>query len=111
MNTEGALLQMILEEPDDDAPRLVYADWLEEHGDPRGEFIQVQCALAGMSENDDRRWGLEVRELRLVPMQPFQRREENCDSLHGHLREPPEGCNGRILRFQQTSGDIGGFGH
>lgn len=30
---------------DDDAPRLVYADWLLERGDPRGEFIQVQCSI------------------------------------------------------------------
>lgn len=29
--------------PDDDTPRLVYADWLEEHGDePRAEFIRLQ---------------------------------------------------------------------
>lgn len=30
----------------DDAPRLVYADELQEAGDPRGEFIAVQCELA-----------------------------------------------------------------
>lgn len=29
--------------PDDDAPRLVYADWLLERGDPRGELIVLQC--------------------------------------------------------------------
>lgn len=29
--------------PDDDAPRLVYADWLSERGDPRGELIVLQC--------------------------------------------------------------------
>lgn len=39
-------LKDILANPDQDAPRLVYADWLEEQGDPRGEFIRVQCALA-----------------------------------------------------------------
>lgn len=32
--------------PDDDAPRLVYADWLIEQGDARGELIRVQCQLA-----------------------------------------------------------------
>jgi uncharacterized protein (TIGR02996 family) len=33
--------------PDDDAPRLIYADWLDEHGQPeRAEFIRVQCELA-----------------------------------------------------------------
>jgi uncharacterized protein (TIGR02996 family) len=33
--------------PDDDTPRLVLADWLEEHGDPslvaRAEFVRRQC--------------------------------------------------------------------
>jgi len=32
--------------PADDLPRLVLADWLEEHGEPeRAEFIRVQCEL------------------------------------------------------------------
>src|SRR5262249_3522190 len=37
--------------PEDDAPRLIYADWLEEHAAgeadrDRAEFIRVQCELA-----------------------------------------------------------------
>lgn len=32
----------ILENPDDDAPYLVYADWLMANGDPRGELIVMQ---------------------------------------------------------------------
>jgi uncharacterized protein (TIGR02996 family) len=39
------LLQAILDSPDDDEPRLVLADALMEQGDPRGDFIRVQCAL------------------------------------------------------------------
>src|SRR5262249_36968134 len=35
-----AFLDAILEAPEDDAVRLIYADWLEEQGDPRGEFIR-----------------------------------------------------------------------
>jgi uncharacterized protein (TIGR02996 family) len=47
MSDRDALLQAICETPDDDAPRLVYADWLEEHGDPRqAELIRVQIELA-----------------------------------------------------------------
>ena len=43
----AALLQAVFDRPDDDLPRLVYADWLEEHGDPaRAEFIRVQCRIA-----------------------------------------------------------------
>jgi uncharacterized protein (TIGR02996 family) len=46
-----AFLETILQNPDDDTPRLVFADWLEEQGDSRSaaraEFIRVQCVLAG----------------------------------------------------------------
>jgi uncharacterized protein (TIGR02996 family) len=43
-----ALLAAVCEHPDDDAPRLVYADWLEENGDEvdraRAELIRLQLA-------------------------------------------------------------------
>jgi uncharacterized protein (TIGR02996 family) len=43
-----AFLAAIREAPDDDTPRLVFADWLDEHGDAaRAEFIRAQCELAG----------------------------------------------------------------
>jgi uncharacterized protein (TIGR02996 family) len=37
------LLAQALETPDDDAPRLVYADWLEEQGHPFADVIRIQC--------------------------------------------------------------------
>jgi uncharacterized protein (TIGR02996 family) len=44
---QEAFLRAIFDAPDDDTPRLVYADFLEEHGEPeRAEFIRVQCELA-----------------------------------------------------------------
>jgi uncharacterized protein (TIGR02996 family) len=47
MTHDEAFLQAMIETPDDDTPRLVYADWLDEHGDPdRAEFIRIQCELA-----------------------------------------------------------------
>jgi uncharacterized protein (TIGR02996 family) len=47
MSDHDALVQAILHAPDDDAPRLVYADWLDEHGDAdRADFIRVQCRMA-----------------------------------------------------------------
>ncbi len=42
---EAGFIADILAHPADDAPRLVYADWLTEHGDPWGELIVVQCNL------------------------------------------------------------------
>ena len=42
-----ALFRGILDNPEDDVPRLVFADWLEEHGEAdRAEFIRVQCERA-----------------------------------------------------------------
>jgi uncharacterized protein (TIGR02996 family) len=46
MSDAAAFLRAIIAEPADDLPRLVYADWLDEHGEPeRAEFIRVQCAI------------------------------------------------------------------
>src|SRR5262249_17123054 len=39
-------LAAIHAEPDADEPRLVFADWLEDHGDPRSELIRIQCEMA-----------------------------------------------------------------
>src|SRR5262245_30993406 len=50
-----AFLDAIRESPDDDAPRLISADWLDEdgpEGDPaRAEFIRVQIDLARRPAN------------------------------------------------------------
>jgi uncharacterized protein (TIGR02996 family) len=55
MSDEAAILSAIIAHPDEDTPRLVYADWLTEHGDPdRAEFIRVQCLLASISPGDPR---------------------------------------------------------
>lgn len=41
------LLEAILADPDSDEPRRIYADLLAQRGDPRGELIGVELALAG----------------------------------------------------------------
>ncbi len=54
---EAELLEAIYEAPEDNAPRAVYADWLLERKDPRGEFIMLQLKAAGepLSPVDARR--------------------------------------------------------
>ncbi len=53
MTDEPALLAAIAARPDDDTPRLVYADWLDDHGAAeRAEFIRLQCRLARDDEDD-----------------------------------------------------------
>src|SRR5687768_678746 len=56
MSVAAAFLSDIIADPDDDTPRLIYADWLDDHDDPdRGEFIRVQCRLARHSPTTDSR--------------------------------------------------------
>lgn len=49
MVDQRAFLDTILAWPDDDAPRLVFADYLDERGlHDRAHFIRLQCRLASM---------------------------------------------------------------
>jgi uncharacterized protein (TIGR02996 family) len=60
---EDSLLRAVAAAPDDDAVRLVYADWLDEHGQPeRAEFIRVQIERGRLPEDDDRQAELAARE-------------------------------------------------
>lgn len=65
MSDEQSFLDEITANPDDDIPRLIYADWLEERGDPRGEFIRVQCELATLRKTQKRYAELRARETEL----------------------------------------------
>ena len=47
--SEAELLAAVHAAPDDDAPRLVFADWLLERGDDRGELITLQFQSAAGS--------------------------------------------------------------
>jgi uncharacterized protein (TIGR02996 family) len=54
VTTESGFLQAILAEPDNDAHRLVYADWLDEQGQgDRAEYIRVEVRLAACSPADE----------------------------------------------------------
>src|SRR5262249_11549235 len=64
-----ALEAALVEDPDDLATHRAYADYLQEQGDPRGEFIQVQLAL-----EDPERTAEELREL--------ERRERELLAAH-----------------------------
>jgi uncharacterized protein (TIGR02996 family) len=66
MTHDDAFLQDIIESPGDDTPRLVYADWLEDQGQPdRAAFIRVQIELARL-RSGERRLELEARERALL---------------------------------------------
>ena len=63
---ELAFLAQVREHPEDDGPRFIFADWLDERRDPRGEFIRVQCALHHLPDDDPRRDELNRREQELL---------------------------------------------
>jgi uncharacterized protein (TIGR02996 family) len=64
---EKAFLEDIVANIDDDTPRLVYADWLTEHGkDDRAEFIRVQVELARLPSWDPACVRLRLREQALL---------------------------------------------
>jgi uncharacterized protein (TIGR02996 family) len=46
MSDEEGFLQAIAAAPTDDLPRLVYADWLEERGDPRATYLRLATQTA-----------------------------------------------------------------
>jgi len=79
--TDGpALLAAILANPDEDTPRLMYADWLDENGQPeRAEFIRVQIEKYSLqSEQGSPEW-----------CRSFQREEELWQALGKSFDLPP----------------------
>jgi uncharacterized protein (TIGR02996 family) len=55
MQDESAFLEAIAAVPEDDAPRLVYADWLEEQGHAgRAELLRLDCRLSRQPLADPR---------------------------------------------------------
>lgn len=61
------LVDQILQNPDDDTARLVYADWLDEHGDgPRAELIRVQVQRARLPVWEREQVPLQLRESALL---------------------------------------------
>jgi uncharacterized protein (TIGR02996 family) len=58
---ERTLIEAIAADPEADGPRIVFADWLQQAGDPRGELVAVQCALVRSRTPD-----LELRERDLL---------------------------------------------
>jgi uncharacterized protein (TIGR02996 family) len=63
---EHALLRAIINDPDNEELRLVFADYLEEHSDPRAEFIRLQIERERLPPFAPSRAELEAREQELL---------------------------------------------
>ena len=80
-NKARGFLEDIIAHPDDDTPRLVFADWLEEEqGDSaRAEFIRVQIERARLPKWDARQVRLRLREQALLEQYEGKWKEELPD--------------------------------
>jgi uncharacterized protein (TIGR02996 family) len=89
---EEAFLEDSVANPDDDTPRLSYADYLTDRGDLRGEFIRGQCALARLPPDDPQRPELEAKEKELLKKhkaewaEPLRQFVHHVDFYRGFLR-------------------------
>ena len=102
MSDRAGLMRAVIEQPDDDTPRLALADWFEENGQPaRAEFIRVQLEIARPGDDGARLKKLAAREKELyeartpdwyegVPkwaLEPFAQRFGSPQD-----RKPDRGC-------------------
>jgi uncharacterized protein (TIGR02996 family) len=81
-----ALEAALVADPDDLASHMAYADWLHEHGDLRGRFIQIQLALENAAQSARERKALQAQEDELL----VGHREAWLGDLAGPLDHPPE---------------------
>lgn len=96
MTESDAFLRAIAANAEDDAPRLIFSDWLEENGNPeRAEFIRVQCELASVNLSEERRQKLRVRERALLDAH----RREWCQAAGMALEDVSFEC-GLIARMR-----------
>lgn len=65
MKPHPGFLHAILAAPHDPSPRLIYADWLEEQGDPtaqaQAEYLRAECELDALPRKDSRKRKLRLR--------------------------------------------------
>lgn len=105
MLTENVFLAKLLETPTDDTSRLVYADWLDEQGDPvssaKAEFLRLTVQLVSCTvrkarkkalrkQLQQRAASLDTAWLGVVSRLPI----ENCQ----RKRTQAEGTRSRLLR-------------
>lgn len=96
----GSFIRAICEQPADDTARLVFADWLDENGEPeRAEFVRLQIALARVvceweaaGKQPCERWNAERPVYRMMTICPacqrgfrLRDRERELNTAKNHL--------------------------
>jgi uncharacterized protein (TIGR02996 family) len=86
----------LVDNPDDLATHMAYADYLAEQGDPLGEFIRVQLALEDESKPADQRKMLQQQEERLLQAHQRTWLGELAPYLLGEDRGPSQYEEGHL---------------
>jgi uncharacterized protein (TIGR02996 family) len=104
MNEEAGFIAALLAEPEDRVTLLVYADWLDERGDLRGEYLRL---LASEKSNEARlielRAAFDSTWVQLISSRGFE-----VNSLVKILSGPFSGCKGHVVKIprDRTSAEV-----
>lgn len=85
MNDDLAFIDAILKDESDDTSRLVYADWLADHGEPElGAFVRLQTEVYLTPNADPRR--IELRSQEKAAWKAYQKKWQAVLALGGITR-------------------------
>jgi uncharacterized protein (TIGR02996 family) len=73
MSEEDGFLAALVADPNDEVTRLVYADWLEERGNPGADYLRTELALSRATP--DAAPGLRRKLLEIIPRLPMPWRD------------------------------------
>ncbi len=113
LSQHEAFLRAIFDAPEDDTPRLVYADFLQENGEEeRAEFIRYGCEAARLADDDPRRIDLQAEANALIRKQrsqPWPWKQSNVVRgfpehagplpLYGSYQEDPDGLRRVVVSW------------
>jgi uncharacterized protein (TIGR02996 family) len=106
--TRRALLQGILDSPEDNVVRLVFSDWLDENGESaRAEFIRAQIELTATAEDDPSYEGLR----QLVDRLLFAHRKEWVKGVPGWARHQVKFSRGFVEEVVCTAASFANRGN
>jgi uncharacterized protein (TIGR02996 family) len=116
---DTAFLTAIREAPKDKPLRLVYADWLDERNDPRGELVRIEEEMQQLPAYSDRFWELKPRRNTLrsevaKDWSETMRYGTDCHPVFGHEIPDDWKARWRLIREyverwnEQLLPDVGG---
>ena len=85
MTDDEAFLRAVVAAPGDEAPRLVYADWLDDRGDPRGAYLRAELKW-NMAQTDEAASGLRKLGKALSPVWVYRVTRTPVGVCCDHLR-------------------------